>query len=244
VTSAGDPLVVALDQPDVALARACVERLDGTARRFKVGSALFTRSGPAFVNELVDRGLDVFLDLKFHDTPATVAAAVTAAGQLGAWLLTVHAAGGPAMLAAAREAAARAGQAPGATHGPLVVAVTMLTSLDQAAYARVAGPGAPPLGAAAEALAAMAIEAGLDGVVTSAREARALRAALGPAPLLVVPGIRPSWTESDHAGQARTATPAEALAAGASLLVLGRAVTEAPDPRAAFDRVRAEVAAA
>lgn len=233
------PLVVALDHPDAARARACVERLDGAARRFKIGSALFTRSGPALVRELVECGLDVFLDLKFHDTPATVAGAVAAAADLGAWLLTVHAAGGPAMLTAAREAADRA-----SGRRPLVVAVTVLTSLDAVTYARVAGPGARELPAATEALAGLAIEAGLDGVVGSAREARALRAALGPGPLLVVPGIRPSWSASNHAGQARTATPAEALAAGASLLVLGRAVTAAADPRAAFDRVAAEIAAA
>jgi orotidine-5'-phosphate decarboxylase len=234
-------LVVALDHPDAAAARACVERLDGAARRFKVGSALFTRSGPALVRELAGRGLDVFLDLKFHDTPATVAGAVAAAAELGVWLLTVHAAGGPAMLAAARDAAERAGSSGAGARRPLVVAVTVLTSLDAEAYARVVGPGARPIAEAAEALAAMAVEAGLDGVVGSAREAPALRRVLGPAPLLVVPGIRPAWSASDHAGQARTATPAEALAAGASHLVLGRAVTAAADPRAAFERVRAEI---
>ena len=233
------PVIVALDHADPGAARACVERLDGAARRFKVGSALFTRSGPALVQELAAAGLDVFLDLKFHDTPATVAGAVAAAADLGAWLLTVHASGGPAMLEAAREAAAR-----GSGPRPLVVAVTILTSLDAAAHARIAGPGAQPLEDAALALAAMAREAGLDGVVASAREARALRAALGPEALIVVPGIRPAWSASDHAGQARTATPAEALAGGASHLVLGRAVTAADDPRAALERVLAEIAAA
>jgi len=238
----GSPLIVALDHADPAAAVECVERLDGAGARFKVGSALFTRSGPALVRELAARGLEVFLDLKFHDTPATVAGAVAAAADLGVWLLTVHASGGPAMLEAAREAAAR-GERAGGTR-PLVVAVTVLTSLDAAAHARIAGPGAQPLDDAASALAAMAREAGLDGVVASAREARALRAALGPDALIVVPGIRPAWSASDHSGQARTATPAEALAEGASHLVLGRAVTAADDPRAALERIQAEIAPA
>jgi orotidine-5'-phosphate decarboxylase len=172
-----------------------------------------------------------------------VAGAVTAAADLGVWLLTVHAAGGAAMLAAAREAAEK-GAGGSAARRPRIVAVTVLTSLEAETYARVAGPGALPLADAALALARMAVEAGADGVVASAHEARALREALGPAALLVVPGIRPAWSASDHAGQARTATPAEALTAGASHLVLGRAVTAAADPRVAFERVLAEVAAA
>lgn len=234
-----DPLVVALDHADAAAARSCVEVLDGSIGRYKVGSALFTRSGPALVENLVAAGREVFLDLKFHDTPATVAGAVAAAAELGAWLLTVHAAGGPAMLEAARRAAEEAGAA--GERRPLIVAVTVLTSLDQAAYGVVAGPGARSLADQARALARMAITAGLDGVVCAAAEAAALREALGPAPLLVVPGIRPHWSASDHAGQARTATPSEALAAGASLLVLGRAVTAAPDPRSAVERIRDEI---
>jgi orotidine-5'-phosphate decarboxylase len=231
-------LVVALDQAEPDAARACVVRLRGSVDGFKVGSTLFTRSGPALVTELADAGNEIFLDLKFHDTPATVAGAVTAAADLGVWLLTVHATGGPAMLEAAREAAERA-----RGRRPLLVAVTVLTSLDRAAYARVAGPGARPLDEAARSLAHLAVAAGLDGVVCAASEAAELRIELGPQPLIVVPGIRPRWSASDHAGQARTATPAEAVAAGASILVLGRAITAASDPEAAADRVRSEIAA-
>lgn len=234
-----DRLVVALDHADPDAARACVDRLEGLIRRFKVGSALFTRSGPPFVTALAARGHEVFLDLKFHDTPATVAAAVAAAAELDVWLLTVHAAGGPAMLEAAREAAERS-----SARRPLVVGVTVLTSIDRKTHARVAGPNARPLEATAAALAQMATEAGLDGVVCGASEAAALRRALGPAPLLVVPGIRPAWSTGDHGGQARTATPAAAITAGASILVLGRAVTAHADPKAAVERIAAEIVAA
>jgi orotidine-5'-phosphate decarboxylase len=233
------PLVVALDHDDPEAARDCVARLRGSVDRFKVGSALFTRSGPSLVTELVASGHDVFLDLKFHDTPATVAGAVAAAADLGVWLLTVHATGGPAMLEAAREAAERA-----RGRRPLVVAVTVLTSLDQGAYARVAGIDDHPLGEAVLRLGRLAVEAGLDGVVCAANDAAELRNALGVGPLLVVPGIRPSWSASDHAGQARTGTPAQAIAAGASILVLGRAVTAAPDPREAAERIKSEITTA
>ncbi len=236
---AASRVIVALDHADPGEARACVGRLDGVAARCKVGSALFTRNGPALVRELAGRGLEVFLDLKYHDTPATVAGAVSAAADLGVWLLTVHAAGGPEMLGAARAAAERA-----AGRRPLIVAVTVLTSLGEGAYGRVAGPGARPLAEAARALAELAMEAGLDGVVASAAEAAALRRALGPDALIVVPGIRPAWHAGEYGGQARTATPAEATLAGASHLVIGRAVTAAADPRAALERVVAEIASA
>ena len=228
------PLIVALDHDDPGEARACVADLE-EATRYKVGSVLFTRAGPAFVRDLVERGLGVFLDLKFHDTPATVAGAVTAAAELEVEMLTVHAPGGPAMIAAARAAAARA------TVPPSILAVTVLTSLDPAAWELVAGVGGRSIPDAAAELGAMAVEAGADGLVCSAEEVARLRGELGPGPLLVVPGIRPAWSASDHAGQARTAEPAAALAAGASHLVVGRAVTADSDPRAAFGRIAAEI---
>jgi orotidine-5'-phosphate decarboxylase len=234
----GSPLIVALDHPDERSARACVDALGEAAERYKVGSVLFTRAGPPLVSDLVGRGLGVFLDLKVHDPPATVGGAVAAAADLGVEMLTVHAAGGPAMVAAARSAA---GSSPRA---PRILAVTVLTSLDESAWRAVSGPGARPIAEAVAGLAAMAIEAGADGLVCSAHEVARLRAALGPDPLLVVPGIRPAWSGSDHAGQSRTAEPRSALAAGASHLVIGRAVTADPEPRAALERIVAEVAAA
>lgn len=231
------PLIVALDQRGPDEARRCVETLGDAVRRYKVGSALFTRTGPSLVRELAGSGLGVFLDLKFHDTPATVAGAVTAAVDLGIDLLTVHAAGGGPMVGAAREAIDRAGA------GTRLLAVTVLTSLGGEQFARVVGEGARTLPEAVTALARLAIEAGAHGCVASAREVAELRAALGPGPLLVVPGIRPEWSRADHAGQVRTATPSEALRAGATFLVLGRAVTEATDPAAAVRRIRREIAA-
>ncbi|HUP02297.1 MAG TPA: orotidine-5'-phosphate decarboxylase [Gemmatimonadota bacterium] len=241
------PLIVALDHDDPAAARACVQALAGRVGRFKVGSALFTRSGPSFVAALVGEGRRVFLDLKYHDTPATVAGAVAAAADLGVDLLTLHAAGGPAMLAAARRAADEirgSGGAAGGSAGrrPRLLAVTVLTSLGPEDYARVAGPGARPLAEAVSALARMALDEGLDGVVCAAAEAAGLRASLGSVPLLVVPGIRPAWSEAGHGGQARRATPAGALRAGATYIVVGRAITQATDPTAAADRIAAEIA--
>jgi orotidine-5'-phosphate decarboxylase len=163
---------------------------------------------------------------------------VAAAADLGVEMLTVHAAGGPAMIAAARAAV---GTLAGA---PRILAVTVLTSLDESSWHAVSGQGARPIAEAVAGLAAMAIEAGADGLVSSAHEVARLRAELGPEPLLVIPGIRPAWSGSDHAGQSRTAEPRAALAAGASHLVIGRAVTADPDPRAAFERLAAEIAAA
>jgi orotidine-5'-phosphate decarboxylase len=231
------PLIVALDHPGPAEARACVDALEGAVARVKVGSVLFTRAGPALVREMAGRGLGVFLDLKLHDTPATVAGAVAAAADLEVDMLTVHAAGGAQMIGAARAAADRARVAP------RILAVTVLTSLDDRAWRGVAGAAAPPIPDAVSALAALAIGSGADGLVCSPREVARLRAELGPKPLLVVPGIRPAWSASAHGGQARTAEPAAAMGAGATYLVVGRAVTADPDPRAAFDRIAAEIGA-
>lgn len=230
------PLIVALDHAETRDARTCVSILEGAAGRFKVGSVLFTRAGPSFVRELVDRELGVFLDLKLHDTPSTVMGAVTASADLGVEMITLHAAGGPAMIEAARAAADRA-----SAEGPKLLAVTVLTSLGEADWARVSGAAARPIPEAVSALAGLAMEAGADGLVCSAHEVALLRAELGPEPLLVVPGIRPAWSTSDHGGQSRTAEPGAALRDGATWLVVGRAVTADPDPRAAYERIAADV---
>ena len=232
----GPPLIVALDHAETREARTCVSILESAARRFKVGSVLFTRAGPSFVRELVDRDLGVFLDLKLHDTPATVTGAVTASADLGVEMITLHAAGGPAMIEAARAAADRA-----SANGPKLLAVTVLTSLGEADWARVSGAAARPIPETVSALASLAVEAGADGLVCSAHEVARLRAELGPEPLLVVPGIRPAWSTSDHQGQSRTAEPGAALRDGASWLVVGRAVTADPDPRAAYQRIVADL---
>lgn len=232
----GPPLIVALDHAETRDARTCVSILEGAAGRFKVGSVLFTRAGPSFVRELVDRELGVFLDLKLHDTPATVTGAVTASADLGVEMITLHAAGGPAMIEAARAAADRA-----SANGPKLLAVTVLTSLGEADWARVSGAAARPIPEAVSALASLAVDAGADGLVCSAHEVARLRAELGPEPLLVVPGIRPAWSTSDHQGQSRTAEPGAALRDGASWLVVGRAVTADPDPRAAYQRIVADL---
>ena len=178
---------------------------------------------------LVERGFNVFLDLKFHDIPNTVAQACAAATRLGVWMVNVHAAGGRAMLTAARDAVAATAAERGSPR-PLLVAVTVLTSLDQAALAET-GITADP-GAQALRLATLARDCGLDGVVCSALEAPSLRSALGPEFNLVTPGIRPAGSAKDD--QVRIVTPEQALARGASYLVIGRPITAAPDPVAAL----------
>ena len=228
-------LIVALDTPDLAAAERLVERLSGVASHFKVGSALFTAAGPAAVEMVRKRGGRVFLDLKYHDIPATVSAAVEAAARLGVGLLTVHASGGVAML----RAAAAAAQAAGADR-PRIVAVTVLTSLDRAALQRELGVPSAVEGHAVH-LATLAREAGCDGVVASPREAARLRAILGRDAVIVTPGIRPTGGAADD--QARIATPAAALQAGADYLVVGRPITGAADPAAAATAILAEIPA-
>ena len=228
-------LIVALDTPDLAAAERLVERLSGVASHFKVGSVLFTAAGPAAVEMVRKRGGRVFLDLKFHDIPATVSAAVEAAARLGVGLLTVHASGGVAML----RAAATAAQAAGADR-PRIVAVTVLTSLDRAALQRELGVPSAVEGHAVH-LATLAREAGCDGVVASPREAARLRAILGRDAVIVTPGIRPTGGAADD--QARIATPAAALQAGADYLVVGRPITGAADPAAAATAILAEIPA-
>jgi orotidine-5'-phosphate decarboxylase len=233
--AARDRLIVALDPPDLGAAEALVERLAGVVLHFKVGSVLFTAAGPAAVEMVQRRGGRVFLDLKYHDIPATVAGAVHAAARLGVGLLTVHASGGVAMLRAAAEAARAARGAR-----PQIVAVTVLTSVDRAALHRELGVPVAVEGHAVH-LAALAREAGCDGVVASPREAARLRAILGPAALIVTPGIRPTGSGADD--QARTAAPAMAVRAGADYLVVGRPITGASDPAAAATAILAELPA-
>jgi orotidine-5'-phosphate decarboxylase len=233
-------LIVALDTPDLAAAEALVERLAGVVSYFKVGSALFTAAGPPAVEMVRRRGARVFLDLKYHDIPTTVAGAVEAAARLGVALLTVHASGGAAMLRAAAEAARAAGP-----DRPRIAAVTVLTSLDRAALQGELGVPVAVEGHAVH-LAALARGAGCDGVVASPREAARLRAILGrailgPRALIVTPGIRLAGGAADD--QARTATPAIAVRAGADYLVVGRPITAAADPAAAAAAVLAQVPA-
>jgi orotidine-5'-phosphate decarboxylase len=223
LSAPANPLIVALDVAGAAEALALADRLRGLAGAFKVGSRLFTGAGPELVRALVARGDRVFLDLKFHDIPATVAGAVEAAAALGVWMVDVHASGGLEMMRAAREAARRGGAAP------LVVAVTVLTSLDDSALAAVGvGEGAERQVAR---LAALAAEAGLDGVVASPHEIAAVRRAAGPQFLVVTPGIRAAHKAADD--QRRTMAAAEARRAGADYLVVGRPILQASDPAAA-----------
>ena len=226
------PIIVALDFPDAAGALAVARRLAPPTCALKVGKELFTAEGPALVRELVDRGFRVFLDLKFHDIPNTVAQACAAATRLGVWMLNVHASGGPAMLAAAREAVDRAAAGTGRAK-PHLIAVTVLTSLRAADLSATGIADVPE--AQVLRLAKLAQTNGLDGVVCSSREAAKLRAACGPQFLLVTPGIRPAGADAHD--QARTATPSEAIAAGADYLVIGRPITQAPDPQAALESI-------
>jgi len=226
-------LIAALDLPDRRSALAMADRLAGHVGVFKVGLELFVAEGPAFVAEIQGRGCPVFLDLKLHDIPNTVAAAVRSAACLGVGMLTVHAAGGRAMLEAAREAAAAA-KAP-----PLILGVTALTSLAALDLEAVGVSGT--VGWWVERLAALAVEAGLEGLVSSSHEVRELRRA-HPGLALVVPGIRPDGAAPGD--QRRAATPGEAMSAGASYLVVGRPLLTAPDPAAAADAIVAAMSEA
>ena len=225
-------LLVALDVDTVAEARALADRLRGAVGGFKIGMRLFTGEGPAFVEELASRGDRVFLDLKFHDIPNTVAGAIAAATRLGVWMVNVHASGGSAMMRAAR-AAADEEAARRSRPAPLGIAVTMLTSLDQAALTEIGLDAS--VTAQVERLAALTESAGLDGVVASPQEIRIIRARCGPTFAIVTPGIRGA---SDEVGdQSRTMTAPDALTAGASYLVVGRPIIAAADPRLAAERI-------
>jgi orotidine-5'-phosphate decarboxylase len=217
--------------PAVLLAR----RLRGAAGLLKVGSQLFTAEGPKAVEKIASLGFGVFLDLKFHDIPNTVAGGVASAAQLpGVRLLTVHTLGGPEMMRAAAEAVA------GRKRRPALLGVTILTSHDAATLRSVGISGTPA--SRGLALAKLAKRSGLDGVVASAHEARAIRRACGPKFLIVVPGVRPASASVND--QSRVATPAEAIRAGADYLVIGRPITGAADPRQAALAIGGEIASA
>jgi orotidine-5'-phosphate decarboxylase len=228
-------LLVALDVDTAAEARAMADRLRGAVGGFKIGSRLFTSEGPAFVEELASRGDRVFLDLKFHDIPNTVAGAIAAATRLGVWMVNVHASGGSAMMRAAR-AAADEEAARRSRPAPLVIAVTMLTSLDQATLSEV-GIAAPVAGQV-ERLAALTEAAGLDGVVASPQEIAIIRRRCSARFAIVTPGIRGAGDAKGD--QSRTLSASEALSAGATYLVVGRPIIAAADPRAAAERLSSE----
>ena len=227
-----DRLIVALDVPTVDDARRLADRLAGRVGMFKVGKQLFTAAGPAFVSELIAQGEKVFLDLKYHDIPNTVAGAVSAAVGLGVTLVDVHALAGRAALEAA---AAAIGDAP-----TRLLAITVLTSHDETTLAEIGLAG--PVAAAVKRLALLARSAGARGVVASPHEVRLIREVCGDGFLIVTPGIRPAGAGA--ADQARAATPAAALAAGADYIVVGRPITSASDPATAAEIIVEEMAQA
>jgi orotidine-5'-phosphate decarboxylase len=231
-----DQLLVALDVDTVAEARALADRLRGAVGGFKIGSRLFTSEGPAFVEELAGYGDRVFLDLKFHDIPNTIAGAIAAATRLGVWMVNVHASGGSAMMRAARAAADEEAARLSRT-APLLIAVTMLTSLDQAGVKEI---GLHSVSEQVERLAALTRAAGLDGVVASPQEIAVIRRQCGAAFAIVTPGIRGAGDATGD--QSRTLSADAALAAGATYLVVGRPIIAAADPRAAAERIAADCA--
>lgn len=227
---AGPRVIVALDYADAKRALRLVDRVEPALCRLKVGKELFTAAGPALVETLVGRGYDVFLDLKYHDIPNTVALACRAAAALGVWMLNVHASGGRAMMCAAAEAVSR--------HPRLkLIAVTLLTSMARSDMDEVGLAGTPQ--EAVLRLARLAQSAGLHGVVCSGLEANVLRDALGAEFCLVTPGIRPAAADDD---QKRVLTPRAAVAQGSHYLVIGRPITQAPDPAAALAAISADIA--
>ena len=223
-----DRIIVALDYPDAEHALETARSLKGAVGWVKVGMTLYYATGPDIVRELRSLGFKVFVDLKLHDIPHQVAGAARTLTRAGADMFTVHASGGRPMMEAATSAASAAAEKFRIAR-PSVVAVTVLTSIDEATLAEI-GVGRSPADQVA-ALAALARDGGCDGVVCSPQEAAAMRALLGADALVVTPGVRPAGV--DAGDQARTATPAEAIASGASHLVIGRPITEAPDPAAA-----------
>jgi orotidine-5'-phosphate decarboxylase len=233
-----DQLLIALDVPSGGEALRLADLLRGSVGGFKIGNQLFTAEGPAIVRALTGRGDRVFLDLKFHDIPNTVANAVAAATSLGVWMVNVHASGGTKMMRAAAEAARNTASTAGRP-APLVIAVTVLTSMSAAAMSE-AGTNVPVIDQVSR-LARLAQEAGLDGVVASPQETSVIRALCGPGFAIVTPGIRGGAAVTSTDDQERTMTAAGAIAAGSSYLVVGRPVIAAPDPREAAEKIAAEI---
>lgn len=230
--SVNDPrIIVALDFDREVDALALVERLEPSRCRLKVGKEMFTRSGPQLVEKLVAKGYDVFLDLKFHDIPNTVAGACRSAAELGVWMINVHALGGKKMMEAAREALEKG------NNRPFLIGVTILTSMGDEDIAQIGLSGTPADNV--QRLASLAQEAGLDGVVCSPREVAVLREHLGADFKLVTPGIRPAWAEKGD--QTRITTPADAIRLGSNYLVVGRPITGADEPLLALERIETEL---
>ena len=224
-------VIVALDYPAIEPALEFVSKVNPEQCKLKVGKELFTRAGPQFVETLVSRGFDIFLDLKFHDIPNTVAAACRVACDLGVWMMNVHALGGREMMSAAKEAVTKS------SYQPRLIAVTILTSMNETALKEVGLLGTPKEHVLS--LAALAQKSGLDGVVCSAQEARMLRDKLGAEFQLITPGIRP--TNSDAGDQKRIMTPSDAVRSGATYLVIGRPITQAQDPIAVLSQINQEI---
>jgi orotidine-5'-phosphate decarboxylase len=236
--SVKDRLIVALDEPGRDSALRLVERLSGTVGMFKIGSQLFTAEGPELVRQIISSGERVFLDLKFHDIPNTVAGAVESAAKLGVSILNVHTLGGSEMMRAAAHAVGDRGLLW--ITRPAVLGVTVLTSMDRADLADVGITS--DLSSEVVRLAALARDSGLDGIVASPHEIRLIRECITAERFIILtPGIRPAW--SDKADQKRIATPAAAIRDGADYLVIGRAITDSPDPRAAAERILEEIGA-
>jgi orotidine-5'-phosphate decarboxylase len=226
-TQTTSPVIVALDYDNLNSAKALVKQLSPEQCRLKVGKEMFTLFGPEWVRYLVGEGFDVFLDLKFHDIPNTVAKAVSAASKLGVWMVNVHASGGADMIAAAKDAALSAQKTP------LLTAVTILTSMDNRQFSPVYQ--SPDIAAKVSDLALLAQSAGADGVVCSAKEAVMLRERVNPDFCLVTPGIRPAGSSLDD--QKRVMTPSEAMQAGVNYLVVGRPITQASNPAEALHAI-------
>ncbi|BDQ66303.1 orotidine-5'-phosphate decarboxylase [Shewanella xiamenensis] len=222
------PILVALDYDNKNHALQLIDQLDPNMCRLKVGKEMFTLFGPQLVKDIHDRGFDLFLDLKFHDIPNTVAKAVTAAAELGVWMTNVHASGGLAMMEAAKKALQPYGK-----EAPMLIAVTVLTSMSDDDL-KLIGIDVPAF-EHVQRLAKLTKQAGLDGVVCSAQEASVLKSLLGQDFKLITPGIRPVGSEVGD--QHRVMTPPEALAAGSDYLVIGRPITKATDPLAALQAI-------
>ena len=236
-----DKLLIALDVPTGGEALQLADTLRGSVGGFKIGNQLFTAEGPVIVRTLVAKGDRVFLDLKFHDIPNTVASGVAAATSLGAWMVNVHASGGVKMMQAAADAARRTAAVEGRP-APRVIAVTVLTSMNAATLSET-GVGTPVIEQVSR-LARLAQQAGLDGVVASPQETSVIRALCGDQFDIVTPGIRGGAAAKSKDDQERTMSPGQAIAAGASYIVVGRPIIAAPDPRAAAEQIADEIRSA